>query len=237
MEALVHKSEDRGKANHGWLNAKHSFSFANYYDPSKMGFGTLRVLNDDQIAPGAGFGKHSHRNMEIITIPTEGILEHEDSMGNKATIQPGEIQVMSAGSGVYHSEYNHSMQDPLRLFQIWVTPRENEIAPRYDQRTYSREDMKNKLRLVVSGNKEDKDALYIHQDAYFSKGYFEKEQTISYGVKNKANGIYLFVIEGEASTNGTTLKKRDAIGITGAVNIDIKVSPETEILLMEVPMA
>ena len=235
MKTIFHKASERGHANHGWLNAHHSFSFANYHDPSKVHFGLLRVLNDDIVAPGMGFGMHPHDNMEIVTIPLSGTLEHKDSMGNIGVIRPNEIQAMSAGSGLMHSEYNHSKTEEINLLQIWVFPKERNIAPRYDQRIFSEEDKSGKFKTIVAPVKAD-DIMWINQDAYFSLGKFKAGTSIDYSVQQKGNGAYIFMISGEAKIAGQQLGKRDAIGIWETQKISISVTGDAEILVIDVPM-
>ncbi len=235
MKAIFYKSSDRGHADHGWLNAHHSFSFAGYYDSQKMNFGLLRVLNDDIIAPGMGFGTHPHDNMEIITIPLKGALEHRDNMGNTGVIHPHEIQAMSAGSGITHSEYNHSQTEEINLLQIWVFPKEQGILPRYDQRIFTEEDKNGKFKTIVAPVK-SKDVMWINQDAYFSLGNFKAGSSIDYFIKNKGNGAYIFMIEGEAKIDNYNLGKRDALGIWECNNFKINVSQDSEILVIDVPM-
>ncbi len=235
MKTIFHKASERGHADHGWLNAHHSFSFASYDDPSKVHFGLLRVLNDDIVAPGMGFGMHPHDNMESVTIPLSGTLEHKDSMGNIGTIKPNEIQAMSAGSGLMHSEYNHSKTEPINLLQIWVFPKERNITPRYDQRVFSAEDKNGKFKTIVAPVKAD-DVMWINQDAYFSLGKFTAGNTIDYSIRNKGNGAYIFLIEGEAKIEGQNLNKRDAIGIWETDKISISTNADTEILIIDVPM-
>jgi len=235
MKTIFHKSEERGHANHGWLNAKHSFSFASYNDPNKVHFGLLRVLNDDIVAPGMGFGMHPHDNMEIVTIPLSGTLEHKDSMGNIGIIKPNEIQAMSAGSGLMHSEYNHSKTEPINLLQIWVFPKERNITPRYDQRVFSEEEKNGKFKTIVAPVKAD-DVMWINQDAFFSIGKFKGGSAIDYKIQHQGNGAYVFVIEGEITINGQILKKRDAIGISETDKFNITITNATEILVIDVPM-
>src|ERR1700752_1799615 len=207
-DMILHKAATRGHANHGWLNAYHSFSFAGYYNPERTHFGMLRVLNDDTIAAGMGFGSHPHDNMEIVTIPLSGVLEHKDSMGNIGQIKPGEIQAMSAGTGVYHSEYNGSKTEATKLFQIWVFPKVRNIAPRYDQRKFDVADRKNKFQTIVSPEKSDK-TMWINQDAFFSLGNFSKGMTIDYKMNLKGNGVYFMLVEGEIEIDGQKLSRRD----------------------------
>lgn len=235
MKTIIHKSADRGHANHGWLNAKHSFSFASYHDPNKVHFGLLRVLNDDIVAPGTGFGMHPHDNMEIVTIPLQGTLEHRDSMGNIGTIKPNEIQAMSAGSGLMHSEYNHSKTEPINLLQIWVFPKERNIEPRYEQKVFSENDKLNKFKTIVAPVKSD-DVMWINQDAYFSIGKFNEDTIQNYSIQHTGNGAYIFVIEGEAAIANEVIGKRDAIGIWETDNFELKIKANSEILIIEVPM-
>ena len=233
---VIHKAENRGYADHGWLKAKHSFSFANYYNPSQMHFGVLRVLNDDEVAPGKGFGTHPHDNMEIITIPLEGALEHKDSMGNHGVLKFGDVQVMSAGSGVMHSEFNASKDKRVKLFQIWLFPDKENVKPRYDQVSLNIDDRKNKLQLIVSPDTE-KGSLWIHQQAWFSIGDFDKGCTVSYDIRKKGNGVYAMIVKGEFSINDQKLKERDAIGIWNTDKLEIVSETDgAEILLMDIPM-
>lgn len=235
MKKQVYRSEDRGKANYGWLNTKYSFSFANYYNPDMMNFGMLRVLNDDTVLPGTGFGTHPHDNMEIITIILDGALEHKDSMGTGSVIHKDEIQVMSAGSGITHSEFNPSSKEPVSLLQIWIFPKERNIKPRYDQKSFSTEKRKNMLITAVSGlNKEG--ALYIHQNAELSLGNFEKGKTLNYKLNNPENGIYIFLIDGNITVVNEDIFNRDAIGISEVAEINIEVKENSNFVLMEVPM-
>ncbi len=234
MKTLIHKSNTRGHAKHGWLDAHHSFSFGQWYNPERVHFGKLRVLNDDIVKAGFGFGKHPHDNMEIITIPLSGALEHKDSTGGHGVIAKNDVQVMSAGSGIEHSEFNHSKTEDVNLFQLWIFTNKENVAPRYDQQTFSSADRQNKFQTVVSpfGN----DGLWIYQDAWVSLGNFDAENLSSYQVKKEGNGIYLLVIEGEVEIDGNILSKRDAIGIWDTHAINILSKTNTEILLVEVPM-
>lgn len=234
MKYIIHRSEERGKANYGWLDTRYSFSFSRYYDPEKMGFGLLRVLNDDIVLPSTGFGTHPHDNMEIITIILDGQLEHKDSMGNGSVISKDEVQVMSAGSGVTHSEFNPSKTDKVSLLQIWIYPKEENIKPRYDQKSFPKEERKNKLVTVASGFNEN-GSLYIHQNAEIKLGYFDRAETISYKVR-KGNGVYLFVIDGHIKIGDEELFRRDAIGIYDTDEFVIEISENTEFVLLEVPM-
>jgi quercetin 2,3-dioxygenase len=235
MKTILHKAGTRGHAEHGWLKANHSFSFAGYYDEDRVHFGALRVLNDDQIAAGMGFGTHPHDNMEIITIPLEGELVHKDSMGNTGIISKGEIQVMSAGTGIRHSEYNNSPDKELRLLQIWLFPEKRNVEPRYDQKKYSLEETHNNLLNVVSPM-DSPTGIHIHQQAWFSMGKLDKGFSTTYKQNKKDNGVYAFVIDGDMSINGEQLNRRDALAITGTDSLEIKAGSDAELLLMEVPM-
>jgi redox-sensitive bicupin YhaK (pirin superfamily) len=235
MKTVLHKADTRGHAEHGWLNAYHSFSFAGYHDPARVHFGVLRVLNDDTVAGGMGFGMHPHDNMEIITIPLSGQIEHKDSMGNTGVITKGEVQVMSAGTGIHHSEKNKSPKDVLKLLQIWVFPDKKNVEPRYDQRAFDLPAAKNKLLNIVSPIGE-KEGLNIHQNAWFHLGKLDKDAIITYELKDKQNGVYAFVIDGEVTINGEKLGRRDGLGISETDKLEIKADGEAELLLMEVPM-
>lgn len=234
---VLHKANTRGHANHGWLDSHHTFSFANYYNPDRMHFGVLRALNDDRVDAGMGFGTHPHENMEIISIPLEGDLEHKDSMGNTAVIRKGDIQVMSAGTGIYHSEYNKNKDKLSKFLQIWVYPNKRDVTPRYDQISLDESERHNKLQQVLSPNPDD-DGVWIHQDAWFHLGKFDKDFSTDYQLKKKGNGVYAFVLKGDITINGIALNERDGLGIwnTEALNF-IANSQDAEILLMEVPMA
>ena len=236
MKTIIHRASERGYANHGWLNAYHSFSFAQYHDPNKVHFGLLRVLNDDTVAPGKGFGMHPHDNMEIVTIPLHGKLEHKDSMGNIGVISPNEIQAMSAGSGLMHSEYNHSKTEPVNLLQIWIFPKERNIEPRYDQRFFTDADKNQQFKTIVAPVK-SQDVMWINQDAYFSIGKFTESQTIDYTIQHEGNGAYVFVIEGAASINNEQLNKRDAMGISETQQFQLNIAANSEILIIDVPMS
>jgi redox-sensitive bicupin YhaK (pirin superfamily) len=232
-KTILHKSNSRGVADHGWLKSQHTFSFGGYYNPERINFGALRVLNDDVVDGGMGFGEHPHDNMEIISIPLEGKLEHKDSMGNVATIQTGEIQVMSAGTGIYHSEHNAEKNKPVKFLQIWLFPNQRNVTPRYDQITINSEP--NKLVQILSPNQDD-EGVWIYQNAWFNLGRFSDEKTISYNLHAKENGVYAFIIKGKAQINGQNLEERDGFGVWSTEEIEIKVYTGTEILLMEVPM-
>ena len=235
-KTIYHKASERGYADHGWLQSYHSFSFANYYDPSKIHFGVLRVLNDDTVAAGMGFGTHPHDNMEIISIPLQGDLEHKDSMGNVTVIKHGDIQVMSAGTGIRHSEYNKNADKPVKFLQIWVLPNRKNVTPRYDQITLSAADRKNKLQQILSPNADDA-GVWIHQDAWFQLGRFDKEISQQYTLHKEGNGVYAFVLSGEFSINGRTIYTRDGLGISDTQTITLQaLTDDAEILLMEVPM-
>ena len=235
MKTVLHKANSRGHVDHGWLNAWHSFSFAGYYDPSRVHFGALRVLNDDTVAGGMGFGMHPHDNMEIITIPLAGKLEHKDSMGNSGIINKGEVQVMSAGTGIHHSEKNKDTDEQVKLLQIWVFPDTKNVKPRYDQKAFDLTASKNKLVNVVSPMG-DSEGLNIHQHAWFHLGKLDKDLNTTYELKDKTNGVYAFVIDGEVTINGEKLNRRDGLGISETDKLEIKTDSEAELLLMEVPM-
>lgn len=234
MEKVIHKADSRGHANHGWLDAHHSFSFANYYNPERTRFGVLRVLNDDIVQPGEGFGTHPHDNMEIVTIPLKGELAHKDSTGNKEVIHPNEVQIMSAGSGLTHSEFNNSKTDEVNLLQIWVFPKEKNIKPRYDQKVFEPSGRLNKIQTLVSPK--DESALWINQDAYFSRTDIEKGKSVDYELNTKKNGVYIFVIEGKIEIDGDMLSRRDAIGIQETERIKIKAEDNSEVLIIEIPL-
>jgi redox-sensitive bicupin YhaK (pirin superfamily) len=235
-QVVLHKANTRGAANHGWLNSFHSFSFAGYYNPERIHFGALRVLNDDTVSGGMGFGKHPHDNMEIISIPLEGDLEHQDSMGNTTVIKNGDIQVMSAGTGIQHSEYNKNKNEIVKFLQIWVFPNKKNVTPRYDQITLNQNDRHNKLQQILSPNAND-EGVWIHQDAWFHLGNFENEKTFEYPLKKEGNGVYAFVLKGSFLIDGELAETRDGMGISGVSTIHfIAKSDDAEILLMEVPM-
>jgi quercetin 2,3-dioxygenase len=235
MKSIIHKSDSRGNANYGWLQTHYTFSFANYYNPERMGFGTLRVLNDDWIDGGKGFDRHPHDNMEIVTIPLEGDLEHADSMGNKFVIRKNEVQIMSAGTGIFHSEYNKNPQKPLSLLQIWVLPEKKNITPRYDQKAYLREDRINHWQRIVSPD--ESEAVWINQQAYFSLISLEKDHVAPYQLKNDKHGVYLFVIDGSVKLDDSiVLEKRDGAGIWETPSLSVTALQDAEILLMEIPM-
>jgi quercetin 2,3-dioxygenase len=232
---IIHKAETRGHANHGWLNSYHSFSFAGYYNPERMHFGALRVLNDDEVAAGMGFGQHPHDNMEIISIPLEGDLEHRDSMGNVATIRRGDVQVMSAGTGINHSEYNRNKDSKVKFLQIWVIPAKRNVTPRYAQVTLKEEDRHNRLQQVVSPDQNDEGA-WINQQAWFYLGKLDKGVSADHSIKAKDNGAYVFILSGKVKINGNELETRDGIGIWNTGKITIEAASDAEVLLMDVPM-
>ena len=235
MTYLIHKSETRGQANHGWLNAKHSFSFASWYNPERIHFGALRVLNDDVVAPGMGFGTHPHENMEIITIPLKGSLRHKDSMGFSEVIYSGEVQVMSAGKGIYHSEFNESQSEEINLFQIWIFPNKQNVEPRYDQISYDWNDCQNRFLQLVSPNSND-DGTWIHQNAWIHIVEISELKELTYELKNPNNGVYLMNIEGTFDVLENELNNRDAIGVWNETKIEILAKTKCKILAIEVPM-
>lgn len=234
-KTIFHAANKRGHADHGWLNAHHSFSFASWYDPSKMHFGALRVLNDDIVAPGQGFGRHPHDNMEIITVVLDGALEHKDSMGHTQQIVPGEVQVMSAGTGVTHSEYNPDPQKEVNLLQTWIFPKEKNVQPRYDQRNFPAEARLNELQVLVSPIYNDDPGLKIHQDAWILRTTLEAGKSVSHKL-HAGSGAYVFVIDGKVDAGGQALGRRDAIGISETEAFDITASEQSDVLILEVPM-
>jgi redox-sensitive bicupin YhaK (pirin superfamily) len=233
---ILHKAGTRGHADHGWLNSHHTFSFAHYHDPERMHFGVLRVLNDDTVAAGMGFSTHPHDNMEIISIPLEGDLEHKDSMGNTQVIRHGDIQVMSAGSGITHSEKNRNTDKLTRFLQIWVFPNKRNVTPRYDQITLNPADRHNTFQQVISPNADDA-GVWIHQDAWFHLGTFDGGVSARYTVKRTGNGVYAFLLEGSATINGQALERRDGLGVWDIDTLELEAGPGgAEVLLMDVPM-
>lgn len=234
---VIHRAATRGHANHGWLDTRHTFSFANYYDPERIHFGMLRVLNDDIVAPGAGFGTHPHDNMEIVSIPLEGTLEHRDSMGNVAVIKEGDIQVMSAGTGIMHSEYNKNNDRLVKFLQIWVFPERQDIKPRYDQVTYDKEKMKNALLEIVSPcSQKASGGACINQQAWFFLADIDKGKEVEHRLKDKNDGVYVFVLKGEVEVNGNNLRARDGIGLWETNKVTVKAGTMASVLLIEVPM-
>jgi redox-sensitive bicupin YhaK (pirin superfamily) len=234
--SVLHRAESRGYADHGWLQSYHTFSFAGYYDPGRIHFGALRVLNDDTVGAGRGFGDHPHENMEIISIPLEGDLEHRDSMGNVALIREGDIQVMSAGTGISHSERNKNHDSEVKFLQIWLFPNKKNVQPRYGQITLDPGDRHNKLQQILSPDPDD-EGVWIHQDAWFHLGKFDQGQETLYKIKKRGNGVYSFIISGEFDINGQELSDRDGYGIWDIDSIHIKAERDSELLLMEVPMS
>lgn len=235
MKTVYHKADTRGFADHGWLKSYHTFSFANYYNPERMNFGVLRVLNDDQVASGMGFGTHPHRDMEIISIPLEGDLEHKDSMGTSAVIRNGEIQVMSAGTGVQHSEYNKNKDELVKFLQIWVIPNKMNVTPRYDQISIKENEKLNDYQQILSPNPDD-EGVWIHQNAWFNLAKFEKGNAKDYQLHLSGNGVYVFVLKGSAKIGDQILATRDGFGIWETENFTLEALENSEILLMEVPM-
>jgi redox-sensitive bicupin YhaK (pirin superfamily) len=236
MKTVLYKAETRGHKNHGWLDTHHTFSFAGYYNPERIQFGALRVLNDDIVIAGEGFGTHPHNNMEIISIPLYGDLEHKDSMGNGSVIRSGEVQVMSAGTGITHSEFNANRSEALNFFQIWVLPNKKNVIPRYGQQKFDFFNTKNELIQIVSPNPDD-DGLWIHQDAWFNTGIFDKDYSFDYKLKRNENGLYVMIIEGEFEVEGQTLSRRDGMGLWDTDSVNIKaLSDNARILLIDVPM-
>ena len=236
MKSVLHKASTRGHADHGWLNSHHSFSFANYYNPERMHFGVLRVLNDDVVAGGKGFRTHPHDNMEIISIPLQGDLEHKDSMGNTAVIKQGDVQVMSAGTGVFHSEFNKNSDEEVKFLQIWLFPNQKNVTPRYDQITLQDRDLKNQFYQILSPNADD-EGVWIHQNAWFHMGNLEQGHESQYRIKSPGNGVYAFVLEGEVTIQGQALEPRDGFGVWDTDSLQITADSKAKVLLMEVPMS
>lgn len=234
MKSIVHKADTRGTAFFGWLHSRHTFSFGQYYNPERVHFGALRVLNDDIVKGGQGFGTHPHSNMEIISIPLQGDLEHQDSTGTTEVIKTGDVQIMSAGSGLTHSEYNHSKTDDVNFLQLWVLPDEMNIEPRYDQKTFDLDSNKNSWNTVVAPD--DDNALWINQNSWFTLGQFDGGEIQPYEFHQKENGVYVFVIEGSLKVNGEELTKRDGIGIWDTDKLEFESDENTRLLLVEVPM-
>lgn len=234
MKTVLHKADTRGTAFFGWLNSRHTFSFGRYYDPERIHFGALRVLNDDIVEPGMGFGTHPHDNMEIVSIPLSGDLEHKDSTGTTEVIKTGDVQIMSAGSGLTHSEYNHSKSAKVNFLQLWVFPKKENITPRYDQKTFKEADRKNTVQTVVAPD--DENALWINQDAWFSLSNIETGKSLEYKFHQSGNGVYVFVIEGGAEINGVNVSKRDGLGVYDTDSLSISASDETKLLFVEVPI-
>lgn len=237
MKKIIHKAEGRGYNNLGWLKSYHSFSFGQFYDQNKMSFGLLRVLNDDHVEASMGFGTHGHDNMEIVSIPLSGSLKHKDSMGNDAVIKTGDVQIMSAGTGIKHSEYNDSSTEAVKFLQIWVFPKEDNIVPRYDQKNFTEEEKHNKFLTVVSPDRADDKAVWINQDAWFSLANLDEGKELEYTFNDKANGTYVFLLEGEISVDEELLNRRDAIGVYDTDSLVVKATRASKVLLIEVPMA
>ncbi|MDB5250849.1 MAG: pirin family protein [Flaviaesturariibacter sp.] len=235
MKTILHKALTRGHASHGWLDSWHTFSFAGYHDPTRVHFGVLRVLNDDTVTGGMGFGKHPHDNMEIISIPLEGDLEHGDSTGTKAVIRQGDVQIMSAGTGIVHSEKNANADRPVKFLQIWVFPKEENVTPRYDQKSFSEADLHNQLRVVVSPMGES-DGVNINQDAWFSLGKLDAGTSLEYQVRRNGNGVYAFLLEGDVTINDVVLSRRDGLGISDVSTLALKADTDARLLLMDIPM-
>ena len=236
MKTIYHAADSRGDANHGWLKSKHTFSFANYHNPERMGFGALRVINDDFVIGGQGFGKHSHRDMEIISIPLSGKLGHGDNIGNDGIIETGEIQVMSAGTGITHSEMNGDSNEAVKFLQIWVIPNKMNVEPRYQQVRMDEMLQPNQFNQVLSPNPDDA-GVWIHQNAWFNMGNFDKGQTETYQLNDPKNGVYILVLEGKVTVNGNTLNTRDGLGVWDTKNFTMDVEDDAQVLLMEVPMS
>ncbi len=236
MKTEIHPASERGHANHGWLNSYHSFSFASYFNPAREKFGCLRVLNDDTVEGGTGFDLHPHNNMEIVSIILEGALEHRDSMGNTQVISVGEVQVMSAGTGIYHAEYNHSEAEPVKFFQLWIFPREKSLKPRYDQLLFENQEQDQLVTLVTPDNNQQENTLWIHQDAYISTLNLMKDSEFEYQVRIPGNGVFVFVVEGKIAVDQNNLVSRDAIGVSETTSIKVNAADNSRILFIEVPM-
>lgn len=235
MNAIYHKNESRGLTEHGWLISRHTFSFANYYNPERMNFGLLRVINDDIVKPSKGFGTHSHDNMEIISIPLSGSLRHQDSMGNNYFISTGEVQIMSAGKGLTHSEYNGSSSEDVKFLQIWVLPKKKNIPPRYDQKFFDVNDRQNRFQFLVSPEA-SKETVWINQDAWFSRADIHAGHEINYEKKDLEHGVYFFTLEGDANIDGYSVHRRDGLGLEGGEKHTVKAEKDTQLLAIEVPL-
>lgn len=234
-KTIIHKANTRGHFDYGWLKTYHTFSFSNYYDPERVNFGMLRVLNDDTIEAGEGFGTHPHNDMEIVTIPLEGAVAHKDSTGGEGVIYPDEIQVMSAGTGIHHSEYNHLNDGTTKLLQLWIFPDKKGHTPRYNQKFFDSDERKNKLQFIVTPEKKG-DNLWLNQDAYLALSDLEKSKSLNYKIHTKGNGVYLFLIDGNISVGDDKLFKRDGIGLWETEEISINASEDSRLLFIEVPM-
>lgn len=235
MKKTLHKADTRGVAEHGWLSSRHTFSFGEYHDPERMRFGLLRVLNDDVVQPSMGFGTHPHENMEIISIPLVGELRHQDSMGNTQIITAGEVQIMSAGTGITHSEYNGSESEIVNFLQIWVLPEDRDLEPRYDQKLFSADEREGRLQNIVSPDKNDS-GVWINQQAWFWLGDFKAGQSDTYTIKRSGNGAYFFVLEGVVAVAGEQLERRDGIGVEDAATVDVQATEDCQLLIMDVPV-
>lgn len=237
MKTELHPAKERGHANHGWLNSYHSFSFATYFNPAREKFGCLRVLNDDTVEGGTGFDLHPHNNMEIVSIILEGALEHRDSMGNIQVITQGEVQVMTAGTGIYHAEYNNSETEPIKFFQLWIFPREKDLKPRYDQLLFDDQDKQDELlTLVTPDTNQQESTLWIHQDAYISKIKLTKEREFEYKICIPGNGVFVFAIEGKIEVNDNSLSARDAVGVSETTSVKVLAAENSKVLFIEIPM-
>ncbi len=235
MKTTLHKSGSRGHANHGWLDTYHTFSFADYHNPDRVHFGAIRVLNDDTVAGGRGFGAHPHSNMEIISIPLKGALEHQDSTGHQQVIKEGEVQIMSAGSGIQHSEHNHDPALPVNFLQIWILPEKQNIEPRYEQKRFDLKEVKNEFVNVLAPD--NPNALWINQQAWLYLGEFEKDKQQQYTLRSAENGIYVFMIEGEMEVGDTYLQRRDGLEISGTTEVNLKITEDAKILFVETILA
>lgn len=236
MKKIIHRASDRGHADHGWLDTHHTFSFANYYNPDQMNFGVLRVLNDDIVEPGRGFGQHPHADMEIISIPLEGALTHRDTMGHAQAIRTGDVQVMSAGTGLQHSEYNESESEHVNFLQLWIFPKSRGVEPRYDQKSFDPEARKNNWQQIVKPEDAEGEGLWIHQDAYMHLADMDEGANLRYAIRNEGNGVYFFILEGEIEVNGELLRKRDGIGLWETDEVLLKADTAASVLAVEGPM-
>ena len=235
MKKIIHKADTRGFFDYGWLKTSHTFSFSSYYDPERVNFGMLRVLNDDFVAAGQGFGTHPHNDMEIVTIPLDGALAHKDSIGSEGVIYPDEIQIMSAGTGIRHSEFNHLQDGTSNFLQLWIFPDKKGHQPRYNQNYFDPAERKNKFQFIVTPDKKDGN-LWLNQDAFLSRIDLDKSNSVNYKIHTKGNGVYLFLIDGEISVAGETLSKRDGIGIYETDEFSITAIKDSQILIIEIPM-
>lgn len=236
MQKVLDQAESRGISDAGWLYSRHTFSFSDYQNPERIQFGKLRVINDDIVMPGEGFATHGHNNMEIISIPIRGTLKHKDSMDNVHIIEAGDIQIMSAGTGITHSEYNASDNDPVNFLQIWVLPEQRDIAPRYAQKTFDPAGRHNQFQLVLSPQRDNAESLWINQQAWFTLADFDQEHHEVYEWHQPENGVYLFVISGRVIAGGEMLNERDGIGVSAVNALSIRAITDSRILIMEVPL-